>query len=306
MSNSSSPWKDWRRTVKAALPYVRRREHRLLQRRFDSLVDSLAWSAPSATQAQLHALKPLASELVGEVCFFVSFAASPVLKPHVHVHIEHLVRSGIQVVLVINGDTPPQSMRIDARLLGLVNAAFLRQNTGFDFAAWAHLYAVCGSTSRWQRLYIVNDSIVGPLDGADFKLMIERIRSSSVDVVGLTENIVPQRHLQSYFLAFNERSLRSPVVDRMFARMLSLPTKEQVIDAYETRLTLAMTSGGLRCEALFPSMAASLHEADDTSFRWAELIDSGFPYIKGRVLASLPPTDPAVQRIPPELLRSES
>jgi|APDOM4702015159_1054818.scaffolds.fasta_scaffold08426_3 lipopolysaccharide biosynthesis protein len=306
MSNTSSSWQVWRRTFKAALPYVRRREHRLLQSRLDSVVHSLAWSAPSATQAQLHALKPLAGGLAGELCFFVSFAANPVLKPHVHAHIEHLVRCGIQVVLVVNGDIPPEHMRIDARLLELVSAAFLRQNVGFDFAAWAHLYAVCGSTGPWQRLYLVNDSIVGPLDRADFDVMIERIRCSSADVVGLTEHIVPQPHLQSYFLAFNERSLRNPVVDRMFARMLSLPTKEQVIDAYETRLTLAMTCSGLRCEALFPSMASSPHDADDTSFRWAELIDSGFPYIKGRVLARLSPTDPALKRIPPELQRSES
>ena len=66
--------------------------------------------------------------------------------------------------------------------------------------------------------------------------------------------------------------------------MLSLPSKGQVIDVYETRLTHMLTEQGLRCEALFAPLSDDPHSANDTSFRWAELIRAGFPYIKTSIL----------------------
>jgi hypothetical protein len=57
-----------------------------------------------------------------------------------------------------------------------------------------------------------------------------------------------------------------------------------VIDLYETVLTQRFSAAGLRCEALFPSLADSLFESNDTSQRWAELIEIGFPFIKTSTL----------------------
>jgi lipopolysaccharide biosynthesis protein len=113
---------------------------------------------------------------------------------------------------------------------------------------------------------------------------MERLRSSTADVVGLTENTAPPRHVQSFFLALNAGALRHAELQRVMARMLSLPSKSQVIDVYETRLTHVLTQHGLRCEALFPRLSDDPHSANDTSFRWAELIEAGFPYIKTSIL----------------------
>ena len=90
-------WRDsfrlWRRNLKAALPYVRRREHRIVQRKYEELIDGMGWNAPPATAAQITTLKPVVQPLAGEVCFFVTFAARPQLKHHVRVHIEHMLRA---------------------------------------------------------------------------------------------------------------------------------------------------------------------------------------------------------------------
>jgi lipopolysaccharide biosynthesis protein len=275
----------WRRDLKARMPYVRRREHRILQRRYAELIEGLGWTAPPATQAALHALKPLAGELQGEVCFFVTYAPQPELKKHVRHHIDHLLRAGVQVVLVLNTGLAPGQMRIDADLQDRLSGAFVRENVGFDFAAWAHLYSLCAEqAAHWTRLFLVNDSIIGPLKGADFDRLMDRVRRSTADVVGLTESQLPLRHVQSFFLVFNHTALRHPAVQRVFQRMLSLPSKGQVIDVYETRLTSVLTEHGLRCEALFPPLSDDPYSSNDTSFRWAQLIEAGFPYIKTSII----------------------
>lgn len=293
----------WRRDLKARLPYVRRREHRILQRRYSELIEGLGWTAPPATQARIHAIKPVGADLDGDVCFFVSHAREPGLKKHVHTHIEHLLRSNVRVVLVLNTELAPEQMQIDAELLRQLSGAYVRDNVGFDFAAWAHLYSLCADQApHWTRLFLVNDSIVGPLNGADFDRVMQRVRHSADDVVGLTESQTPLRHVQSFFLVFNPKALRHPAVQSVFNRMLSLPSKGQVIDVYETRLTHMLTEQGLRCVALFPPLSDDPHSSNDTSFRWAELIRAGFPYIKTSILDRFD-GDPQIKiLVPAELL----
>ncbi len=296
-------WRAWRRGFKASLPYVRRREHRSLLRRYSELIEGLGWTAPPASQARLHALKPVDANLEGDVCFFVSFAPGPTLKEHVRVHIEHLLRSSVRVVLVLNTDLPAERIRLDPELLAQLSGAYVRENSGFDFAAWAHMYSICeDQVPGWTRLFLVNDSIVGPLNTPDFDRLMQRIRDSSADVVGLTESRSPLRHVQSFFLVFSTAALRHPAVQQVFRRMLSLPSKGQVIDVYETRLTHMLTERGLLCEALFPPLSDDPHSANDTALRWAQLVRAGFPYVKTSVLEKRAGSPQVKALVPPELL----
>jgi lipopolysaccharide biosynthesis protein len=274
----------WRRDLKARLPYVRRREYRILRERFNRTIESLGWTATPAAAAKIRTIKPMAPLASGEVCFFVSHAPSPRLKRHVQAHIEHLLRAGVQLVLVLNTELPLEAMHVDAALLDRLSGAFARENLGFDFAAWAHLYALSPSPNAWARLYLVNDSIVGPLDAGDFDRMMQRIRQTDADIVALTESQLPVPHLQSFFMAFNASALRSEPVRRFFERVLNLPTKAEVIDVYETRLTKMLTLQGLRCRTVFAPLSDDPHSSNDTSFRWAPLIRAGFPYVKTTIV----------------------
>lgn len=288
MSSFAESLRRWRRRLKGALPYVRRREYRGLQRRHSELIEALDGLASPAAQARLVVVKPLAPDLDGDVCLFVSHAAQPTLKPHVVAHVRQLQDAGIRVVLIVNTDLDPASVVIDAETRRRASGVLLRQNLGYDFGAWAHALALCNGSARWTRLFLINDSIVGPLDTSDFERLIARVRASSADVVGLTEALAPVWHLQSYFLVLNRAALNHPAVRGLFARVLNWPAKSQVIEVYEARLTTLLTDQGLRCEALFPSLSGDALSSDDTSLRWAELIGQGFPYVKGRVLQALP------------------
>jgi lipopolysaccharide biosynthesis protein len=296
----------WRRDLKARLPYVRKREYRLLSERFDRVVESLGWTATPAATAPMRRIKPMASLPSGEVCFFISHAGAPELKRHVRHHVEQLLRAGVQVVLVLNTDLPLEQMRIEPALLDRLSGAYARRNLGFDFAAWAHLHSLAADPTAWTRLYLVNDSIVGPLSTDDFDRMLARIRASDADVVALTQSALPVPHLQSFFLVLNASALGSEAVRGFFARVLNLPTKGEVIDVYETRLTRMFTQAGLRCEAVFAPLGNDPHSSNDTSFRWAELIRAGFPYVKTMILQREAASPELAQVVPAEWRRLES
>jgi lipopolysaccharide biosynthesis protein len=273
-----------RKAVKAHLPYVRRREYRLLAERHEALIAAFTTEARAATDAQVAVPKAPEPSLAGEICLFATFAPTPELKPHVRAHVESLARAGFAVVLVANTDLDLRSLRLDPALLDRLSGCIVRENVGFDFGAWAHAYGLGRGFPQCSRLLLANDSVIGPLDERAYATLMGRLRASDADLVGLTENRTPQRHLQSYFLAFGPRALASQVFRRAFAGMRSLPTKELVIDAYETSLTRQLERAGLRAEALFPPLYDEPRSGDDTTSRWRELLDAGFPFVKASLL----------------------
>ena len=288
MSGWSDAWRRARRAIKSRMPYVRRREYRLLRARHDALIDALIAHPRRAVEASCRAVKPVAGTLTGEICLFATHAAGSALKPHVVHHARSLAEAGFAVVLMVNADDEARNIAPGTELLDELAGAYVRDNVGFDFGAWGHGWALGSGFSGAKRLLLVNDSIIGPLDKERFGTLLGRIRGSSADVVGLTENFVPHPHLQSFFLAFGPRALAAPVLRSVFDGMHALPTKELVIDAYESALTRQLVAAGLTATALFPPLYDDPLSADDTLRRWRELLDAGFPFVKASLLRAGP------------------
>lgn len=274
----------WRRAAKARLPYVRRRQHIKLTQRFNALADDVA-RAVRADSGRLRSVRPLAAPLAGEVCLFLCHQRGSTLADHVLRHVEHLLAEGVQVVLVLNADDVEAEINVGDGLASRLAAIYVRENVGFDFAGWAHVHALIHPMLRQAtRLFLVNDSIVGPTDSQRFSALMQRVRASAADMVGLTEALTPIPHLQSFFLVFHRRLADGAELARFFDGVLCFRDKSTVIDVYETRLTRRMRDAGYGCEALFPALSDDPHASNDTYFRWTELLDLGFPYVKASVI----------------------
>ena len=280
----SLPLRQTRRALKEKLPFVRRREYDILAGKYAGLIADLGWHAPLATTAKIAVRKAVGGDLSGDICFFVTHASTAAIKANVVHHVEQLLAQNILVVLIVNTDLPFESVLIDEKFAAKLSGIFIRENLGFDFAAWAHAYALCPPTARWTRLYLVNDSMLGPLKSDDFSRTIARLRASSADVIGLVQNTTPLLHLQSFFLAFTQTALMHPIFKNWMTNVRSLKEKIHVIDVYETRLTQMLADVGLRTEAMFDSLGGG----DDTIARWENLIDAGFPYVKASVAKAFP------------------
>lgn len=295
MRSLSDIWRRWRRQIKSSAPFVRRREYRIVELKHARLVESISGLAKPANRAGVQVRKLPERLLDGDVCLFVTHAPEVALKSHVVHHITALTNAGVNVILIANTDLKPETLVIEAALAARLSGFLVRENTGFDFGAWAHAWSLL-DREAWQRLYLINDSIVGPIDSACFTQMMARIKSSQSDFIGLTESLAPVKHLQSYFLVFNRRALIEPEFDRMMRGVLNFPDKGQVVDVYECRLTQRLCARGLHFEALFPALTTDFHNSDDTLIRWERLLRSGFPYLKTRVVQQFP-AHPQVQAV---------
>ena len=271
----------WRRRFKAWLPWVRRRTFNNLERKYIGLVQGLHDGIGNAASAPLQVRKACGG-LQGDVCLFVTHSPRAELKTHVVHHIGHLLRAGIQVVLVVNTDLPLEQIRIAPELFERLAGVMVRGNRGFDFAAWSHALRLC-DTQGWRRLFFVNDSIVGPVDAARFDAMIQRIDAGQADVIGLTENPAPVPHLQSFFLVFNRAVIESEAFERFVRGVLNFSDKAHVVDVYEVRLSHALRSAGFSTLAVFPELP-NRRVASDFLDQWEALMSAGFPYVKTRVL----------------------
>jgi len=299
----SDKWRRWRRSLKARFPYVRRREFEIMSRMPARLIDDIVLRSCASDAVALVALKAPDATLTEEICLFVSHAARPALKRHTALHLEQLLDAGIPVVLILNTALDSADIQIDPALLARLRGVYVRGNRGYDFAAWSHAWKTMQRLPGCTRLYLVNDSVIGPLDTGHFRQMIARIRNSAADVIGLTEAPEPTLHLQSYFLVIQGRALRSQLFTHFFDATLCLPTKEWVVTFYEIRLTEYFRDAGLTCEALFTSATTpGGYTVNDTMHRWAGLIADGYPYIKTRIVAE-EAANPRMQALVPEYLR---
>lgn len=298
-------WKKFRKQVKAALPYVSRRRYRILETQYDELIRVMT---PCVSErCHLASQAPLSMTLDApaekrELCLFVTYAPKPSLKFHVIHHMKSFSDAGFDVVLIINTDHAAHDFVLPPDIDSICQKVFIRRNLGFDFAAWAHAFAsIAPDLGCIDRLVMVNDSLIGPVDSAQFNRILDRFRGSSADFFGLTENPLPRWHIQSFFLGFQHRALQGNLLNNLMASIQNLPTKELVIEAYETRLSQVLKNHGLSCEVMFKNYSDGLSNTNDTYFNWDLLMTDGFPYLKISVLSE-GITDPEVRAAVPEFL----
>jgi lipopolysaccharide biosynthesis protein len=228
-----------------------------------------------AADAEIRCVK--APSFSAEVALFVTHSRDGSLKPHVLQYVESLRREGVAVVLIVNTDEPFGGD--DPGLLSRVNGLFMRQNKGYDFAAWAHLIQLHREVLDAAILYLVNDSLIGPIDQTKFGNLLQRVRDSKADVVGLTESLEGGWHLQSFFLALKTRALLSSSFTKFIEAVICYEDKDDVIRNYEIRFATILKAAGLDCESIFHATDAR----NSTVYYWRELFDSGFPFVKAFV-----------------------
>jgi len=225
-----------------------------------------------ATGAHISCLK--APTMQRETAVFVTHSSDGYLKPHVLHYVAMLKGCGIEVTVVVASDSALKEN--DPEFLTLLNGLFVRENEGFDFAAWAHVLTRHPVYYECDALYLLNDSLFGPTNVVAFQALLKRVRNSDADLVGLTDNYEIAWHIQSYFLVLKQRALASTAFRDFISRVESHSDKDQVIKEYEISFAPMLQAAGLKCQVLF----CSDDLVNPTIFGWKRLLRSGFPFIK--------------------------
>lgn len=216
-----------------------------------------------------------------ELALFVTHAPAGKIKPHVPIYINALRNSGFSVIAIVVADDIATVQADD--LVTQVDGLLLRENGGYDFAAWAHAIRQV-DLSDAEVLVLVNDSLVGPLWADGLTDVLDKVRKSPADLVGLTESHEFKRHLQSFFLAAKGDAIAA--VTKFLENVRMLDSKQDVIMSYELQLTEAVEAQGFSGAAIFPNVG----KVNRTIVDWRGLNDDGFPFVKMSVLQGMDPT----------------
>lgn len=232
---------------------------------------------PPAWAARMQLLKPLEMASGEEAALFVTHSATGRIKPHVAPYLQAFATAGIKVLLIVVTD---REVEVPQSLVDLADGVMVRQNAGYDFAAWAHAIHLHPELYGAPTLYLANDSLIGPADQPRFAAMLDRVRASDADLVGLTESHEYRWHVQTFFVALKPRLLSSWWLHGFFDQIRILNDKDAVIRAYEVRFAGAVEQSGHKVEIMFPSERA----ANPTLYDWRGLIERGFPFVKALLL----------------------
>ena len=163
-------------------------------------------------------------------------------------------------------------------------AILIRRNEGYDFGSWmAALHWLKRDIDNIDQLILTNDSFWGPITPLDD--LFQRLKASSADVIGLTDDQMYAPHLQSAFLAFQKPVIQSDAFQSFWNQLELWPRKRDLIKKYEVGLPVCLQKDGFKTESLYTQHANGniLHTA------WKELIEvKNFPFLKVSLLRDNP------------------
>lgn len=195
----------------------------------------------------------------GRIAVFVHYDRHGVVHDYVLYHLAELRRAGFAIVFVSNAPLlVPDAL---VALKGYCAVIARRRNLGYDFGAFKDGLTLIGDIEALDELLLVNDSVYGPF--GDLSALLERTDAERAVVWGITDSWEHGYHLQSYFLLFKQRALRSQAFRRFWRSVRYVQSKTWVVRRYEIGLSRALIRDGLRCAALFPyrQAAAEIREA---------------------------------------------
>lgn len=295
-----------------------------------SLLRERARAARVDLRTRLDRSAPIRSFRPGEVplegarslAVFIHYAPVPAVSRMVLEQVRALRDEGFAVVFVSMAPfLPPADL---ARLGPLCGAIVERRNHGLDFGAWHDVLPLAlARAPEATELLLANDSLCGPF--RPLRPALSAMRAAPEGLYGLTENLAPSPHLQSYFLLATGRRAVADVAAFLAAHRVTA-NKRRTIREGEVRLSGWMRGRGhpvaawcgyerveaaalrraaarRRVRALYPHLFAGLGPDDAAGMRdalrkrplnsthlfWRELVEElGFPFVKTDLLLRNP------------------
>ena len=171
-----------------------------------------------------------------------------------------------------------------AQLKHVCDGLIIRRNEGYDYGSWMTGLRFCRDLiEQRQQLIITNDSFWGPVRPLDD--LIRRLETSQADVIGLTDNLMYQPHLQSPFLKFGKNVIQSSAFWDFWDGIACWEHKRNIVKTYEVGLPVLLQNEGLKLDSLYSKNSnGNIFHAD-----WRSLIkEQQFPFLKVSLLRDNP------------------
>ena len=177
-----------------------------------------------------------------------------------------------------------QQNRQVKRLKHVCDGLIIRRNEGYDYGSWMTGLSFCRDRVEQKKsVVLTNDSFFGPV--RPLQGLISRLNESKADMVGLTDDLMYQPHLQSPFMAFRAGAIECSAFWDFWNHISRWDSKRAIVKNYEVGLSTLLKKQGLKLESLYTknSNGNILHA------EWKSLIEKqGFPFIKTSLLRENP------------------
>lgn len=223
---------------------------------------------------------------MNRILLYVHYNKFNELSPHVLYQLEQLSPLFSSIYFISNSKLSKEAVQ-KLQETKLIDDLLERQNEGYDFAAWKDgIFSSLDSIKTFDSLTLMNDTCFGPL--WDFKAIIDRFESDdAIDFWGLTNHAACKikggsyvaEHLQSYFLSFKKQVVESQAFIDFWSNVKSYRDVQQVIDAYEAKLTEQLVEAGFHYDSAL-DLSNKPEFGNVSIFRPDLIIENGIPFVK--------------------------
>lgn len=187
------------------------------------------------------------------ICLFCFYDRDGIVDDYVLFYLRALKELNMEIVIICNGAITQLGK---FKLEEIANKVIIRDNEGFD--AWAHKTAI--EQIGWNRLrdydeiLITNSTIMGPV--TSLQNVFESMTDRKLDFWGITKHLSFQEnpfyckygytpeHLQSYFIVFCERVIKSDIFMGFWKELPLLNSYNEAVGKYELILTKTLGDAG--------------------------------------------------------------
>ena len=169
-------------------------------------------------------------------------------------------------------------------LKNVCDGLIIRCNEGYDYGSWMTGIRYCRQLiEQRQQLVLCNDSFWGPVHPLND--LIDRLHKCTADIIGLTDNLMYEPHLQSPFLMFNKRAISCPKFWTFWENIQCWSNKRSIVKNYEVGLPVLLQKEGMKLKSVY----SANNNGNIYHAKWKSLIeDQNFPFIKRSLLKDNP------------------
>ena len=166
-----------------------------------------------------------------KLCVFAHYDKDNIIDDYVVYYLNELSNIVVDIVFVSVSKLSKKEIK---KINGLCLKIICRENIGYDFLSYrVGLESV--NFIEYEQIIICNDSVYGPI--RPLKNFFKKMNRVNCDFWGITESYEISYHLQSYFLVFNSKLIKSAQFKSFWKSTIPLNNKNYIIDKYEIGLT---------------------------------------------------------------------
>lgn len=220
---------------------------------------------------------------------YVHFHKYGIISPHVFYQLTK-IRPLFENILFISNSPIKQPYLSELENLQLADGVLLRENKGFDFAAWRDGLTELGfeEVASYDSVTLMNDTCFGPL--WELSPLYRRFeQDDQIDFWGMTNHRASDhcpKHIQSYFVVYKKKLASSKAFKDYWLGIKDHEEVQEVIDRYETQSTAYFQSLGFASGVVFDTVNRPIANGlppDFSLYQPTELLTARVPFFKVKI-----------------------